>query len=79
MDKSRQKDLKDIYEARQKSKSTKEREQFDKLRHRIMRQNDKEIVEAREELIGSMRVGDGKHVKKVTERIREMTYRKGLR
>ena len=39
---------------------------------------DEDLMEERKELVGSIRGGDGRTTKKISERIKQMTHQKGI-
>lgn len=78
-DRTREQDLKELYEARQEASNQQERDRIDEIRYNIMRQQeDEELVGEREELVQSVRNQDAKNVRRVSERIKVITYKKGI-
>lgn len=78
MDWTRYEDLKEVYHAKEEAKSVNEAEKLDKLLYDIKKQDDEELNAERAELAGAVRVKDGKHVRKVSERIKTMAQKKGM-
>jgi len=76
-DKTRYQDLKELYHARE-GKSVAEREQIEQIMYHIHNQDNPELNQAREELVGSVRARDGKTSKRLSEKIKQMTHQKGM-
>ena len=76
-DQTRYADLKELYQARE-GKPVREREAIEHIMHDIKKQDTRELREARKELIGSVRAGEGKTTKRLSEKIKHMTHQKGM-
>lgn len=74
-DKTRDADLRELYEARENA-STADRERLDEIRHKIINTDD-DIVEARQNLVKAVRGSDAKQVRRISEEIKVMGYKKG--
>lgn len=77
MDRTRDADLKQLYQERE-GKSVVEREKIDKLMHDIRSQDNPEINRAREDIVRTVRAGQGKATRAATERLKILTHKKGV-
>lgn len=79
MDYTRESDLQELWNMRNNAQSTAEKEGIEKTMYDIKEnQNDEEINENRRELVGAVRIKDAKHVRKVSERIKQIAHKKGI-
>ena len=76
-DQTRNADLRELYHARE-GKTVHEREAIEHIMHNIKKQDTRELREARQELIGSVRAGEGKTTKRLSEKIKHLTHQKGM-
>ena len=76
-DQTRYADLKELYHARE-GKTVAERENIDRIRYNIERQDTPDLNRARQELVGAVRSGDGKTGRRLSEKIKQMTHQKGM-
>lgn len=77
MDETRYEDLKELYHARE-GKSVGERNEIDRIRYNIQRQDIPEVNRLRQELVGSVRVRDGRITKRLSEKIKHLTHKIGM-
>ena len=79
MDTTRYEDLKELYHAREEARSTGERENIEKTMYDIKeKQDDEDINNAREDLVKSVRGGDAKSTRKISEYIKVVSHKKGI-
>ena len=78
MDYTRDGDLEELYNARESAGSTEEAEKIDKIMHDIKEQDDEELNDERKELVGAVRTKDGRTAKRLSERIKIMSHKKGM-
>lgn len=77
MDSTRYADLKELYHARE-GKSVTERNEIDRIRYTIQKQDVPELNRIRQELVGSIRARDGRTSKRLSEKIKHLTHQKGM-
>jgi len=76
---TRHEDLEELWNMKNNAQSITEKEEIEKVMYDIKEnQDDDEINENRRELVGSMRIKDGKNVRKVSERIKQISHKKGI-
>jgi len=76
-DQTRYADLRELFHARE-GKPVREREAIEHIMHDIKKQDTRELNQIRQELIGSVRAGEGKTTKRLSEKIKHMTHQKGM-
>jgi len=69
VDKSRQYDLEELYHLRKSAKNGIERERFEKVANKIMRENGA-VRERREQLIRAVRSDDIRSIKRINHKLR---------
>ena len=77
MDSTRYADLKELHHAKE-GKTIQERESIEKIMYNIQRQDTPDLNRARQELVGAARTGDGKISRRLSEKIKHMTHKKGM-
>ena len=77
MDETRFADLIQLYHERE-GKTVAERDNIDRIRYNIQKQDVPELNRIRQELVGSVRARDGKASKRLSEKIKHLTHQIGM-